>query len=60
MKIIRTVATCAIAGSALIGGVSLAAAGISSAAPAVAVAGPVQPQTCPYGTTYEYGACLTP
>jgi hypothetical protein len=59
VKIIRTLAACAIAGSALVGSVSLAAATIGSAAPTAAVAGATNSlQHCPNGTTIEYGNCL--
>ncbi len=58
VKIIRTVAACAIAGSALAGSVSLAAVTMSSATPAAAVAGAsTSGQHCPDGTIYELGTC---
>jgi hypothetical protein len=59
VKIIRTLAACALAGSAMVGGgLSVAAVATSSVAPAAAVAGAF-PQVCPNGTIYEYGSCPT-
>lgn len=59
VKIIRTVAACAIASSVLAGSASLAAVTISSAVPAATVAGGTPSvQHCPDGTIIEYGTCL--
>jgi hypothetical protein len=58
VKIIRTVAACAIAGSALLGSVGVAAATIGSATPTAAVAAGSSAQRCPDGTIIEFGTCL--
>jgi hypothetical protein len=58
VKIIRTMAACAIAGSALLGSVGLAAATIGSATPTAAVAASTSGTHCPDGTVIEWGTCL--
>jgi hypothetical protein len=58
VKIIRTVAACALAGSALVGSGLGVAAVTASAAPAAVVADSGALPICPAGTLWEAGACV--
>lgn len=59
MKIIRNIAACALASSALVGsGLGLAAMAAGSAAPAAVVTVNAGSTPCPYATHYEYGQCV--